>query len=47
MRILCLDDEELALQMLEMCVKKAKPKRSLPILSTATAARVPRETSSP
>lgn len=25
MRILCLDDEELALQMLEMCVKKAKP----------------------
>ena len=25
MRILCLDDEELALQMLEMCVKKARP----------------------
>ena len=25
MRILCLDDEELALQKLEMCVKKAKP----------------------
>ena len=25
MRILCLDDEELALQMLEMCVKKVKP----------------------
>ena len=25
MRILCLDDEELALQMLEICVKKAKP----------------------
>jgi two-component SAPR family response regulator len=25
MRILCLDDEELALQMLEICVKKARP----------------------
>ena len=25
MRILCLDDEERALEMLEMCVKKAKP----------------------
>ena len=25
MRILCLDDEPLALQMLEMCVKKVKP----------------------
>ena len=25
MRILCLDDEELALQMLEMSVKKAAP----------------------
>ena len=25
MRILCLDDEEPALQMLEMCVKKARP----------------------
>ena len=25
MKILCLDDEELALRMLEMCVKKVKP----------------------
>ena len=25
MKILCLDDERLALQMLEMCVKKVKP----------------------
>ena len=25
MKILCLDDEQLALQMLEMCVKQVKP----------------------
>ena len=25
MKILCLDDEQLALQMLEMCVKRVKP----------------------